>query len=127
MNEIECIQENATFISECHKAARKEARMPYTKNKPAPFDGFQLWDIVSRDGTDQQLVYGLGDNLNLVCIKSSELGYMQSDSWVIGETESNCYWRYELVSKCLTPETLLKQIGRLDLWIDHKSRDKRRK
>jgi hypothetical protein len=82
-------------------------------------DKFELWDIVSRDGTDQQMICGFNIDkslIDVVCIKPSDCEYMQADNWVIGEVETNIPSRYELVSKCLTPDILLKQIGRSDLF-----------
>jgi hypothetical protein len=56
-------------------------------------------DIVTRDGTDKHLVYGInesGDLLDVVCIKEP------SSPWThIGETESNLTRRYSLLEKAI--------------------------
>ncbi len=101
-------------LSDIRAAAAHIANRPHRTTDSVNFD---LWDIVTRDGTDQQLVYNITpQQLHMVCIKPSECDCMKDDNWIIGETESNVPWRYTLISKCLTPEKLLKQIGRDDLW-----------
>ena len=119
MIDIERIRKNARAISVDFSDLKLRVA-PHRERNSSP-DSFQLWDIVSRDGTDQQLIYDITpQQLHMVCVKPSGLDYMQEDNWVIGETESNVPWRYNLVYKCLTPKKLLKQIGRSDLWQVHK-------
>lgn len=75
---------------------------------------FRLGDVVTRDGTDEHLVYGDIDNgygnMDVVCIKEP------SQKWIkIGETESNLVRRYEFKYRLLNWRAKLREIGREDL------------
>jgi len=55
---------------------------------------FKRGDIVSRDGTDEHLIYDMnraGDFINVICLKAPK------DKWTaVGETEGNVARRYTL-------------------------------
>ena len=75
--------------------------------------GFEFGDIVTRDGTDEHLIYLPVDNwgnIDVVCIKEPSTRYIK-----LGETESNLERRYNFIRRSINCETLLNIIGRNDL------------
>lgn len=69
---------------------------------------FLVGDVVSRDGTDEHLVYSVndaGDLIGVVCIKEP------SSQWTkLGETESNMARRYTFINKLLNYKEKMKEI-----------------
>lgn len=58
------------------------------------WENFSVGDVVTRDGTDEHLIYGVDMNIDVICIKAPSLPWTK-----YGETESNSPWRYTLVRK----------------------------
>ncbi len=68
----------------------------------------QIGDVVSRDGTDEHLVYHVndaGDLIGVVCIKEPS-----SDWTKIGETERNLTRRYSFINKMVNWEDKISEI-----------------
>lgn len=62
-----------------------------------------IGDIVTRDGTDWHLVYGVnasGDLISVICIKEPNKRDSDDSPWIkLGETEHNLVGRYSLLKK----------------------------
>jgi hypothetical protein len=97
-----------------------ESMNGFNQSISEPETEFQQWDIVSRDGTDEHLIYEPVDdwgNISVVCIKEPKISEGNTEPWTkIGETESNLARRYDFIAKSQNPEQLLYHIGRLDLF-----------
>jgi hypothetical protein len=80
---------------------------------------FKLGDIVSRDGSDEHLIYAPVDdwgNIDIVCIKEPKIYEGSTEPWIkIGEVESNLKRRYSFLRHSLNHEIILENIGRTDL------------
>lgn len=65
-------------------------------------DTFNVGDIVTRDGTDEHLVYDDGrdgGNIGVICIKAPR-SYDGGEPWTsVGEAERNLARRYTLVRR----------------------------
>ena len=67
------------------------------KLKDEKWRTFNVGDIVSRIGTDEQKIVGInhaGDLIDIKCIKAPHNNFCK-----IGDVESNVPWRYTLVRR----------------------------
>lgn len=76
-------------------------------------DEIKIGDVVTRDGTDEHLVFGINDPacdlIDVVCIKNPKSGWTK-----ISETESNLTRRYTSLYRHVNYMDKLKMIVQLE-------------